>query len=227
MGHFSSLLAAIAPGPSGKTVCTKAAMIARLVGAVGLVLGGMASIANAAPIAPTPIVGNVTLGAPDSNNKVLGSVDFGFAFDTSGITKNEWDRLAYFIQITLSPGSLEPGEGVWFFGLAENLVFFDSNLNADGITFEHYAHFPPFNPLQLSVVSGVQDFMITPLELYTGGSAPPYGTPGPAVDIVGFAVSIVDRNPNAVPEPSTLGLIGLGLLGLSAMRRRRRVTSLS
>ena len=25
-----------------------------------------------------------------------------------------------------------------------------------------------------------------------------------------------------IPEPSTLGLIGLGLLGLGAMRRRRR-----
>jgi hypothetical protein len=37
-----------------------------------------------------------------------------------------------------------------------------------------------------------------------------------------FEVGLDDVSLIAVPEPSTLGLIGLGLVGLGAMRRRRR-----
>ena len=36
--------------------------------------------------------------------------------------------------------------------------------------------------------------------------------------------TFVDNLTVAVPEPSTLGLIGLGLVGLGAMRRRNRAS---
>jgi PEP-CTERM motif len=46
-----------------------------------------------------------------------------------------------------------------------------------------------------------------------------YAPGSPINDDDGLAVSL-----QAVPEPTTLGLIGLGLLGLGAMKRRRRTT---
>ena len=42
------------------------------------------------------------------------------------------------------------------------------------------------------------------------------------VRLIGMEDLTVTGNWEALPEPSTLGLIGLGLLGLGAMRRRRR-----
>ena len=44
-----------------------------------------------------------------------------------------------------------------------------------------------------------------------------------AADPANFSNQQLCSGTDGVPEPSTLGLIGLGLLGLGAMRRRQRL----
>ena len=62
------------------------------------------------------------------------------------------------------------------------------------------------------------DFINSPNYVYRGGLS---DFSRPVLNSVGFALSSVDVRAVSIPEPGTLTLLGAGLFGIFAMRRRR------
>ena len=139
-------------------------MVLRILLLLGLI--SFPTAANAAPIFSSPLVGTVTISDPDANNRRVGTVDFGFDFVAAGLSEDLWQQLFIEMTFTLEPGTLEPGEGVWFIGLANNLILLPSDF-VDSSTRVVRTRFPPYNLLQMEAVSSPMPFVITPLSEFT------------------------------------------------------------
>jgi hypothetical protein len=190
--------------------------------AAGLVLGG--------PAHATPVNYNFSLTAESISGSVLGistlpAAPFGGTFSFTGpLTASQ-----IFLPVTLTSFSLTIGTGIW--GLPDVLgSFFNTDAAGDIDPSQFYIEASSSTGGSIEIshgnVSNLGWYVIPPLSPlcafdtvapYTGVSGGNCMGGGPD------SISLVKQPLVAtVPEPSSLGVLAMGLLGIGAMRRRRK-----
>lgn len=105
--------------------------------------------------------------------------------------------------------------GTWLDGTTASLDLFLDGIAADGVNgvvdFEHFT----LPAIFTNVVSLVFEGMRTTARDGLGYSG------GVAIDNLEVATGVVGTTPTNVPEPATLALLGLGLVGMGMARRRK------
>lgn len=142
-------------------------------------------------------------------------VDFGFLFTTNPYSSSEVDAISAFLANGGTLGvigevtdSLSAGLLNGFLADLGSSIMVDIFRCCGGL---HDAD----TILTTSLTSGVTSFRLGAANPLTGGTA--------AIQDQGFTVVAFEEISVQIPEPGTLAIFGLGLLGMGMRRRRRRV----
>ena len=179
---------------------------------------------------PGGTVAASTIGATDGTGSLQATIQSGFHYIQDGFNRfntamtNDWDDLlptgkSISFDITLDQNS-DPTGGA---------TFLQTRIALNGTDPDGPGGIPNFQ--ESNMTQPDLDIPLTP-GTYTATFDLDFWTQPPTWDFQGFAIALNTGGPllvyidnvrvNPIPEPSTLAVCGLGIIGLSAGRMRRR-----